>query len=176
MSCIYRVRYHCHGYIKVILTDAFCLVNILLSPTLVLLPMRRSIPDIPFYIHVILYCLVHFVSDLNEQPSGLCKDPIVVNVQTSPGSVVAILQGIDPDNENAIHRDSSNHSVIFRQKQQLTYFMSPAQNSWPFKLDQSNLFTSRVSSVGDGSVAGSGEGGANVGVVALGVVLYRVVK
>ncbi|KAJ7391373.1 hypothetical protein OS493_018416 [Desmophyllum pertusum] len=82
------------------------------------------------------------VKDVNEIPSDLCSEPIVIGMKTSIGAVIAVLHGEDPDNENAIHNDPSNHSVVVKNKQQLTYSLSPEQNSWPFGIKKNSLFKS----------------------------------
>ena len=82
--------------------------------------------------------------DVNEVPSDLCNAPILVGLKTSVGTVIAVLQGSDPDNENEIHGDPSNHSVVIRNKQHLTYSLTPEQNSWPFSVDRNSLFKSEV--------------------------------
>ena len=82
---------------------------------------------------------------MNEIPSDLCSEPIVIGMKTSIGAVIAVLHGEDPDNENAIHNDPSNHSVVVKNKQQLTYSLSPEQNSWPFGIKKNSLFKSGVS-------------------------------
>lgn len=86
-----------------------------------------------------------FSSDVNEAPTGLCSAPIIISMKTSIGAVIAMLQGHDPDNEIAIQNDPSNQSVIIRNKQQLTYSLSPQQNSWPFGIKTDSLFKSAVS-------------------------------
>ena len=86
-----------------------------------------------------------FSSDVNEAPTGLCSAPIIISMKTSIGAVIAMLQGDDPDNEIAIQNDPSNQSVIIRNKQQLTYSLSPQQNSWPFGIKTDSLFKSAVS-------------------------------
>ena len=86
-----------------------------------------------------------FSSDVNEAPTGLCSAPIIISMKTSIGAVIAKLQGDDPDNEIAIQNDPSNQSVIIRNKQQLTYSLSPQQNSWPFGIKTDSLFKSAVS-------------------------------
>ena len=68
-----------------------------------------------------------------------------MGLKTSVGAVIAVLRGSDPDNENAVHDDRSNHSVVIRNKQHLTYSLTPAQNSWPFRVDRNSLFKSEVS-------------------------------
>ena len=78
-------------------------------------------------------------------PSNLCNAPILVGLKTSVGAVIAVLRGTDPDNENAIHDDPSNHSVVVKNKQHLAYSLSPEQNSWPFRIDRNSLFKSEVS-------------------------------
>jgi len=70
-----------------------------------------------------------------------------VGLKTSVGAVIAVLRGSDPDNKNAIHNDPSNHSVVIKNKQQLTYSLTPAQNSWPFRIDRNSLFKSEVSDI-----------------------------
>lgn len=82
---------------------------------------------------------------MNEAPTGLCSVPIIISMKTSIGAVIAMLQGDDPDNEIAIQNDPSNQSVIIRNKQQLTYSLSPQQNSWPFGIKTDSLFKSAVS-------------------------------
>lgn len=84
--------------------------------------------------------------DVNEVPSDLCNAPILVGLKTSVGAVIAVLHGSDPDNENAIHDDPSNHSVVIKNKQQLTYSLT-VQNSWPFRIDRNSLFKSEVSDI-----------------------------
>ena len=81
---------------------------------------------------------------MNEIPSGLCSDPIMVGLKTSVGAVIAVLNGKDPDNENVITDHQANQTVIFRNKQQLFYSMSPEQNSWPFGIKDDSLFKSGV--------------------------------
>lgn len=81
---------------------------------------------------------------MNEIPSGLCSDPIMVGLKTSVGAVIAVLNGKDPDNENVITDHQANQTVIFRNKQQLFYSMSPEQNSWPFGIRDDSLFKSGV--------------------------------
>ena len=83
--------------------------------------------------------------DVNEVPSDLCNASILVGLKTSVGAVIAVLRGSDPDNENAVHDDPSNQSVVVRSKQHLTYSLTPEQNSWPFRVDRNNLFKSEVS-------------------------------
>ena len=90
----------------------------------------------------VLYCSL---SDVNEIPSSVCNKPILVGLRTSIGAVIATLRGDDPDNENAIHNNPSNHSVVVKNKQQLTYSLSPEKNSWPFGIDENILFKSGVS-------------------------------
>ena len=85
-----------------------------------------------------------FFSDVNEIPSGLCNVPIMVGLKTSVGAVIAELNGKDPDNENVITDHQANQTVIFRNKQQLFYSMSPVQNSWPFGIRDDSLFKSGV--------------------------------
>ena len=85
--------------------------------------------------------------DVNEVPSDLCNAPILVGLKTSVGTVIAVLQGSDPDNENEIHGDPSNHSVVIGNKQHLTYSLTPEQNSWPFRVDRNSLFKSKVSDI-----------------------------
>ena len=86
-------------------------------------------------------------SDVNEIPSGSCSEPIVLHTGASNGTVIANLSGIDPDNENAINRDPYNatSTVVVKNKQQLSYFMSPKQSSFPFKIQGNILFKSGVS-------------------------------
>ena len=81
---------------------------------------------------------------MNEIPSGLCNAPIMVGLKTSVGAVIAELNGKDPDNENVITDHQANQTVIFRNKQQLFYSMSPEQNSWPFGIRDDSLFKSGV--------------------------------
>ena len=88
--------------------------------------------------------LLPFFSDVNEIPSGLCNVPIMVGLKTSVGAVIAELNGKDPDNENVITDHQANQTVIFRNKQQLFYSMSPVQNSWPFGIRDDSLFKSGV--------------------------------
>ena len=88
-----------------------------------------------------------FFLDVNEVPTGLCSVPIVIGLKTSIGAVIAELQGDDPDNEIAIQNDPSNHSVVIKNKQQLTYSLSPEQNSWPFGIKTNSLFKSGVSMI-----------------------------
>ena len=88
--------------------------------------------------------LFPFFSDVNEIPSGLCNAPIMVGLKTSVGAVIAELNGKDPDNENVITDHQANQTVIFRNKQQLFYSMSPVQNSWPFGIRDDSLFKSGV--------------------------------
>lgn len=80
-------------------------------------------------------------------PSDLCNTPILVGLKTSVGAVIGVLRGDDPDNENAIHDNPSNHSVVIKNKQQLTYFLSPEQNSWPFGINTNSLFKSEASDI-----------------------------
>ncbi|KAJ7382693.1 hypothetical protein OS493_033485 [Desmophyllum pertusum] len=87
------------------------------------------------------------VKDVNEIPSDLCSEPILIGLKTSIGAVIAVLHGEDPDNENAIHNDPSNHSVVVKNKQQLTYSLSPEQNSWPFGIKNNSLFKSGAISI-----------------------------
>lgn len=84
---------------------------------------------------------------MNEIPSGLCSTPIVMGLQTSVGAVIAVLNGKDLDNENAINDDPSNKSLVIKNKQQLSYSLSPEQNSWPFRIKTNSLFKSGVSIV-----------------------------
>ena len=79
-------------------------------------------------------------------PSDLCSAPILVGLKTSVGAVIAVLRGSDPDNENAIHDDPSNHSLVIKNKQQLTYSLT-VQSSWPFRIDRDSLFKSEVSDI-----------------------------
>ena len=83
--------------------------------------------------------------DVNEVPSDLCNASILVGLKTSVGAVIAVLRRSGPDNENAVHDDSSNYSVVIRNKQHLTYSLTPGQNSWPFGVDRNSLFKSEVS-------------------------------
>lgn len=97
-------------------------------------------------------CLISFFFleiflDVNEVPSDLCNTPILVGLKTSVGAVIAVLRGSDPDNKNAIHNDPSNHSVVIKNKQQLTYSLTPVQNSWPFRINRNSLFKSEVSDI-----------------------------
>ena len=82
---------------------------------------------------------------MNEIPSGLCSTPIVVGLKTSIGAVIAVLNGKDPDNENVINDDPSNVTVVYKKKQQLSYSLTPEQNSWPFRITDHSLFKSGVS-------------------------------
>ena len=82
---------------------------------------------------------------MNEIPSGHCSAPIIMGTQSSNGAVIANFNGIDPDNENAINRDSYNTTVVVKNKQRLSYFMSPQQNSFPFKIEGNSLYKSGVS-------------------------------
>lgn len=75
----------------------------------------------------------------------MCSKPILVGLQTSVGAVIAVLRGDDPDNEIAIHNSPLNHSVVIKNKQQLTYSLSPAKNSWPFGIKANSIFKSDVS-------------------------------
>lgn len=83
--------------------------------------------------------------DVNEIPSGLCDKPIMMGIKTSIGAVIAVMNGKDPDNENAINNDPSNKTVVIKNKQQLSYSLSPEQNSWPFGIKTNSLFKSGVS-------------------------------
>ena len=69
----------------------------------------------------------------------------MVGLKTSVGAVIAVLRGSDPDNENAIHDDPSNHSVVIKNKQQLTYSLTVQNSSRPFRIDRESLFKSEVS-------------------------------
>ena len=93
-----------------------------------------------------LYSSLIFL-DVNEVPSDLCNAPILVGLKTSVGAVISVLRGIDPDNVNAIHNDPSNHSLVIKTKQHLTYSLTPEQNSWPFRIDRNSLFKSEVSDI-----------------------------
>ena len=90
-----------------------------------------------------MFCVLF--SDVNEIPSGFCSEPIVMHTGASIGAVIATLSGIDPDNEKAINRDSYDTIVVVKNKQQLSYSMSPQQSSLPFKIDENILFKSGVS-------------------------------
>ncbi|XP_067050674.1 protocadherin Fat 4-like isoform X4 [Acropora muricata] len=93
------------------------------------------------------------VKDVNETPSGFCREPIVMHTGASNGTVIANLSGIDPDNEKAINRDSYDTSVVVKNKQQLSYFMGPKQSSLPFKIQGNILFKSgEISRVGNFTV------------------------
>lgn len=81
---------------------------------------------------------------MNEAPSGLCNSPIIMGMKTSIGAVIADLNGKDPDNENAINGDPSNKTVVIKNKQSLSYSMSPEQNSWPFRIKGNSLYKSGV--------------------------------
>ena len=82
---------------------------------------------------------------MNEIPSGHCSAPIIIGTQASNGFVIANFNAIDPDNENAINRDPYNTTVVVKNKQQLSYYMSPLQNSLPFKIEGNSLYKSGVS-------------------------------
>lgn len=82
---------------------------------------------------------------MNEIPSGRCSAPIIMGTRASNGAVIANFNGIDPDNENAINRDSYNTTVVVKNKQRLSYFMSPQQSSLPFKIEGNSLYKSGVS-------------------------------
>ncbi|KAL9969518.1 hypothetical protein ACROYT_G021740 [Oculina patagonica] len=84
------------------------------------------------------------VKDVNEIPSGVCSKPILVGLKTSVGAVIVALRGDDPDNENAIHNNPSNHSVVVKNKQQLMYSLSAEKNAWPFAIKGNSLFKSGV--------------------------------
>lgn len=90
-----------------------------------------------------MFCVLF--TDVNEIPSGCCSEPIVMHTGASNGTVIANLSSIDPDNEKAINRDSYDTSVVVKNKQQLSYFMSPEQSSLPFKIQGNILFKSGVS-------------------------------
>ena len=68
-----------------------------------------------------------------------------MGTQASNGFVIANFNAIDPDNENAINRDPYNTTVVVKNKQRLSYYMSPLQNSLPFKIEGNSLYKSGVS-------------------------------
>ena len=95
---------------------------------------------------VIKVTIFHVLSDVNEEPVGVCDQPFAMGISASVGSVVTDLKGLDPDNLAHVNDDSSSAPSYVGRKQALSYFLESGSSS-PFEIRQEQLFKNKVDNI-----------------------------